>query len=205
MRILIFQFCRKLQDTPDTLRAAKPDQLRLERGFSVNGQNEHVDGDDYTWQTGPVQAGAVLIPAQPDDEPEPGTADAWADRWQRQAARANGAALELPAELAADGWQLHQAAGPDLRTLAEQERDDVAQLALRCDNLVDTVEAAHRRLAALEGIVRAKVQVGQIDAGRLDTLEHELNLLIQRVDGSTRLAQLEATVAALVKVLEVRI
>lgn len=108
-----------------------------------NEQNGHIDGDDYTWQAGPVQAGAVFIP-----DAQPGTADAWAERWQRQAARANGAALELPAELAADGWQLHQAAGPDLRTADQVERDDVAAL--------------HRRLAALEATVAMLVKVLEV-------------------------------------------
>ena len=60
--------------------------------------------------------------------------------------------------------------GPDLRTAAEKEQDDVARL--------------ERRLA---------------------WLEREFDLLTVRVDASARLTALEATVAALVKVLEVRL
>lgn len=95
--------------------------------------NGHVDGDDYTWQAGPVQAGAVFIP-----DAQPGTADAWAERWQQRRG------------------------GPDLRTADQVERDDTAQLALRCDNLVDALAAMGGRVAALERTVAALVKVLEV-------------------------------------------
>ena len=97
--------------------------------------NGHVDGDDYTWQAGPVQAGAVFIP-----DAQPGTAAAWAERWQRQAGTV----------------------APDLRTADQVERDDTAQLALRCDNLVDALAAMGGRVAALERTVAALVKVLEV-------------------------------------------
>jgi hypothetical protein len=143
---------------------------------------QHVDGDDYTWENGDTsKAGGVLYPAGPgvvaafaelreqfgaafdaipdvdawvkaqrSGEPEPGTADAWAERWQRCAP---GRDLELPAELAAEGWEMRPAVltyRPDLRTADQRERDDVAELGLRCDNLVDALAALAGRVAALE-------------------------------------------------------
>ena len=93
----------------------------------------HVDGDDYTWAAGPVQAGPVFIP-----DAQPGTADAWAERWQQRRG------------------------GPDLRTADQVERDDTAQLALRCDNLVDALAAMGGRVAALERTVAALVKVLEV-------------------------------------------
>jgi hypothetical protein len=90
-----------------------------------------------------VALGNLEGPAEPDtDSPEawraavqaldagtgPGTAAAWVERWQRQA-RLGGA-------------------GPDLRTLDQVERDDVAAL--------------HRRMAALEATVTALVKVLEV-------------------------------------------
>jgi hypothetical protein len=99
----------------------------------MNSDNQHIDGDDYTWQAGPVQAGAVFIP-----DAQPGTADAWAERWQQRRG------------------------GPDLRTADQVERDDTAQLALRCDNLVDALAAMGGRVAALERTVAALVKVLEV-------------------------------------------
>ena len=120
----------------------------------MTDNNGHVDGDDYTWQAGPVPVGTVFKPS-----------DTLAELREQF-----GPYFDAIDDV--DAWVREQRSGePDLRTADQVERDDVAAL--------------HRRMEALEAIVRAKVQVGQIDAGRLDALE--------------------ATVAALVKVLEVRL
>ena len=91
----------------------------------MNSDNQHIDGDDYTWAAGPVQVGTVFIP-----DAQPGTADAWAERWQQRRG------------------------GPDLRTADQVERDDTAQLALRCDNLVDALAALAGRVRAIEAALQ---------------------------------------------------
>jgi hypothetical protein len=140
------------------------DQLRLERGIMTT----HVDGDDYTWQAGPVQAGPVLKP-----DAQPGSDAAWAQRWQPSGTH-------------------------DLRTLAEREQDDVA--ALRAD--LD-------RLAELVRLTTGPVDVAlQVDAQRDQIIELVLrcdNLVDALAAMGGRVAALERTVAALVKVLEVRL
>lgn len=120
----------------------------------MNQQNGHVDGDDYTWEGATIQAGAVLNVAQP--------------------------------------------AGPDLRTLAEREQDDVAALRADLAALAETV-----RLTT--GPVDVALQVDEhgdqiVELGvRCDNLVDALQALTVRV------VTVERTVAGLVKVLEVRL
>lgn len=74
--------------------------------------------------------------------------------------------LQLPEHLAADGWQLHQAPSPDLRTLAERERDDVTALQRR-------VEVLEQKLTALNQIVG-----GEIVSEDFDKLQVAMGLLV---------------------------
>ena len=64
------------------------------------------------------------------------------------------APLSLPPHLAAEGWQLKQpydeSTRYDLRTLPERNADELAQMALRLDNLLDAVENLTHRVQHLE-------------------------------------------------------
>ena len=137
----------------------------------------HVDGDDYTWQAGPVQARAVLKPsaaafaelrAQFGAEFDRAFPAGWEGLAARDQAAASGAVgryslLDEMTELEPvrlGGTQ--PAMRPDLRTADQVERDDTAQLALRCDNLVDALAAMGGRVAALERTVAALVKVLEV-------------------------------------------
>lgn len=95
----------------------------------------HVDGDDYTWQTGAVRGAAVFNP-----EAQPGTAAAWVERWQ--------------------GYS----AGPDLRTADQVERDDIAALREMTVALARVLEARIETLEEtvelLLGVLEASVVAG---------------------------------------------
>ena len=143
----------------------------------MNSDNQHIDGDDYTWGGDALQPAAVLKPADafaelqaqfgayfdaiPDVDAfvreqrgcEPGTVAAWVERWRI------GSGVPLLDELT----EIEPArVGPDLRTADQVERDDTAQLALRCDNLVDALAAMGGRVAALERTVAALVKVLEV-------------------------------------------
>ena len=165
----------------------------------MNSDNQHIDGDDYTWGGDALQPAAVLKPADafaelqaqfgayfdaiPDVDAfvreqrgcEPGTVAAWVERWRI------GSGVPLLDELT----EIEPArVGPDLRTLAEQERDDVAALRGDLDRLAELV----------------RLKTGPVDVAlEVDMQRDKLG------DFEQRLAALERTVAALVKVLEVRL
>jgi hypothetical protein len=138
---------------------------------------QHVDGDDYTWENGDTSKAPPVL----NTPAESGTADAWADRWQRQAERLG--LMEI---------------SPDLRTLAEREQDDVA--ALRAD--LERIEATVRLKI---GPVDVALQVDEhgdqiVELGlRCDNLVDALAAL------TVRLVTLERSVARLAEVLEVRL
>ncbi len=141
----------------------------------MNSDNQHIDGDDYTWGGDALQPAAVLKPADafaelqaqfgayfdaiPDVDAfvreqrgcEPGTVAAWVERWR----------IGSGATLLNDAGTLARV-GPDLRTADQVERDDAAQLALRCDNLVDALAAMGGRVAALERTVAALAKVLEV-------------------------------------------
>ena len=148
----------------------------------MTDDNGHVDGDDYTWEGATIQAGAVLNVAQP------GTgAPAGRGRYSME---------DTMYEL--EPAAVRSVAGPDLRTLAEREQDDVAALRANLAALAETV-----RLTT--GPVDVALQVDEhgdqiVELGvRCDNLVDALQALTVRV------ATVERTVARLVKVLEVRL
>lgn len=120
----------------------------------MNSDNQHVDGDDYTWGGDALQPAAVLKPADafaelqaqfgayfdaiPDVDAfvreqrgcEPGTVAAWVERWRI------GSGVPLLDELT----EIEPArVGPDLRTADQVERDDVERLEGRLAALEATV------------------------------------------------------------------
>jgi hypothetical protein len=125
------------------------------------------------------------VKGQRSGEPEPGTTDAWAERWQRLGQRTVGQALDA-------------LEAPDLRTADQVERDDVAALRADLERLAELV-----RLTT--GPVDVALQVDEhgdqiVELGlRCDNLVDALQALTVRV------ATVERTVAGLVKVLEVRL
>lgn len=84
-----------------------------------------ADGDDYTWSDYAAKAVARMAPAL------------------------GGAVFNGTASAGLEATQ-YSLVAVDLRTPDQREREDVAALNLRCDNLVDAVEALTRRVAALE-------------------------------------------------------
>lgn len=80
-----------------------------------------ADGDDYTWSDMAAKAVARMAPAL-------------------------GGAVVMPGSEAT----CYNLVAIDLRTPDQRERDDVAALHLRCDNLVDALEALTTRVTALE-------------------------------------------------------
>lgn len=161
----------------------------------MTDNNGHVDGDDYTWD-GDSQPGAVLKPAAAFaalraqfgaefDRAFPAGLAGLAARDQAQAEPGTAGRYSLLDEMTElePAWPV-LTYRPDLRTADQVERDDVA--ALRADL---------ERLAELVRLTTGPVDVAlQVDMQR-DKLG----------DFDRRLAQLEQTVAGLVKVLEVRI
>lgn len=126
-----------------------------------------MDGDDYTYEK--PSGGAVL--KHRDDmaaawsalQAVPGTADAWAERWQRQGQRAAGTTLEALAELREQfGAEFDRiwpnglegpaimTYRPDLRTADQVARDEAAELRRRVAELEATV-------ALLLAVVEASV------------------------------------------------
>ena len=112
-----------------------------------------VDGDDYTWDSAP--GGAVLngashtaceVCGQPATEILCGIVRAGIENgWQIYESGIQHAYCAVHAPLAA-----LSIVPLDLRTPDQRERDDVAALNLRVDNLVDAVEMLTRRVAELE-------------------------------------------------------
>lgn len=100
--------------------------------------------------------------------------------------------------LAARDFHRLVCAGPDLRTADQVERDDIAQLNLRCDNLVDVAAALRIDLNQLAETVR--LATGPVDvAFQLYSQGGKL------VDVDRRLAAMEATLVKLIEMLEVRL
>lgn len=106
----------------------------------MNGQNGHVDGDDYTYDV--PTGGAVFNPlAELAAWDQAGAVVAFAELRERFGAHFD--AIED-----VDAWVREQRGGPDLRTAAEKEQADVAAL--------------DRRLAALEATVARLVKVLEV-------------------------------------------
>lgn len=136
----------------------------------MNSDNQHVDGDDYTWEAA-SPAGAVLKPgcaaafavlrAQFGAEFDRAFPAGWEGLAARDQAQASGVTSRY--SLLDELTEMEPAqAGPDLRTADQVEREDVAQLHLRCDNLVDALAAQAGRLATLEQTVATLVKVLEV-------------------------------------------
>ncbi len=157
----------------------------------MNGDNQHVDGDDYTWDGGTSNGAPVF------------NSDAVGDETLAELREKFGAYFDAIEDV--DAWCAAVRRGddppaPDLRTLAEREHDDVAALRADLDRLAELVRLTTGPVDVALQVDAQRDQIAELGL-RCDNLVDALAALAGRVKAlETALSVVDVVMAALVEV-----